>query len=216
MAETVISSENLKLLRNGRDLFAGLGDLKLVRGQKMLLLGPSGCGKTSLLHVLTALLPFESGQVAFKGKPYSRMSARELDVLRGHHFGIILQKLHLIPHLSVYQNIALAFSGSHRRPHRAGILALLKELELDGHAGSRAESLSQGEAQRVAIARAVAHGPDVIFADEPTSALDDRNAESVYKLLTGLSEKTGACLLISTHDSRLRDLFDGEIKEMGQ
>lgn len=214
MPEVLLHTEGLKLERGGRDLLSGVKDLKVEAGQNLLVLGPSGCGKTSLLHVLTGLLPPQGGDVMFRGRSYRALSDSQLNALRAERFGIVLQKLHLLGHLSVYQNIALAFSASRRKPDTVKILSILEGLGLKDKTYASARSLSQGEAQRVAIARAVVHGPDILFADEPTSSLDDRNAESVCKLLIDLSKQAGASLIVSTHDHRVRDLIDGDTLEM--
>ncbi|MCL4677127.1 MAG: ATP-binding cassette domain-containing protein [Alphaproteobacteria bacterium] len=214
MSELLLKAQNLKLDRSGRDLFSGIGEVCIFSGKNLLVLGPSGCGKTSLLHILTGLLPADGGTVEFLGKNYSHISSAALNRLRGQRYGVIHQKLHLISHLSVYQNISLAFKGARKPVNKPMILKVLEELGLRERAFHCARTLSQGEAQRVAIARAVVHKPDIIFADEPTSSLDDRHTDAVCGLLMSLSERGGASLVISTHDQRVRDVFKGQVLEM--
>lgn len=214
MSELLLKAQNLKLDRNGRDLFSGLGEVRIFSGKNLLVLGPSGCGKTSLLHILTGLLPVDGGIVEFLGKNYSHIPPSALNRLRGQRYGVIHQKLHLISHLNVYQNISLAFSGARKPVNKSMILNVLDELGLGDKAFHCARTLSHGEAQRVAIARAVVHKPDIIFADEPTSSLDDRHTDAVCGLLMSLSERGGASLVISTHDQRVRDVFKGQVLEM--
>lgn len=175
----------------------------IVETEHLLLSGLSGSGKTTLLHIIAGLLRPTAGDVVFDGRRYHGLSNRALDALRAENFGFVFQKLHLISHLTVAQNIALPLT--HRDPDR--VQGLIEELGLDGKAHHYARDLSIGEAQRVAIARAVAHKPRVIFADEPTSALDDVNTEKVMTLLLDQAQKTGATLIAATHDARIKPHF---------
>lgn len=177
--------------------------LSVSAGKHLLLLGPSGCGKTTLMNVMAGLLRASSGEVSFEGKNYASLSESELDLLRAENFGFVFQKLHLIGHLSVAQNIAL----SQIKPDPARVQTLINDLGLSGKEAQKARDLSVGEAQRVAIARAVANTPKVIFADEPTSALDDTNAAKVMDLIFTQAAKTGATVIAATHDARIKNRF---------
>jgi len=189
--------------RAGQEIVLSQQNLNIERGENLLLLGPSGCGKTSLMNIMAGLLKPSAGDVVYDGQSYGTMSGREIDALRAEHFGFAFQKLHLIGHLSVAQNIALAQSP----PDKFRVEALIDDLGLSGKAHRKTRDLSVGEAQRVAIARMVANQPDVIFADEPTSALDDVNTENVMDLLFSQAEKTGATLIVATHDARIKGRF---------
>tara|TARA_B100001989_G_scaffold253272_1_gene239455 strand:- start:316 stop:939 length:624 start_codon:yes stop_codon:yes gene_type:complete len=169
----------------------------------LLLLGNSGCGKTTLINLLGGLMRPNSGEVSFEGTDYSTLSETAIDRLRAENFGFVFQRLHLIGHLSVVQNIALA----QHKPDLSNIQILITDLGLEGKENQKARDLSVGEAQRVAIARAVANTPKVIFADEPTSALDDQNAENVMNLIFGQAQKTGATVIAATHDARIKNRF---------
>jgi putative ABC transport system ATP-binding protein len=162
--------------------------LSVAAGRHLLLLGASGCGKTTLMNIMAGLLRPNSGEVLFDGVSYSTLSDHGLDRLRAANFGFVFQKIHLIGHLSVAQNIALAQMQT--KPDFARVQTLITELGLSGKENQKARDLSVGEAQRVAIARAVANNPKVIFADEPTSALDDENASKVMDLIFAQAEKT--------------------------
>lgn len=214
--EPLLRAESLSLQRGGRDVLAGLPDIALHGGKHTMVIGPSGCGKTTLLHALTGLLPVEGGSIVFRGLAYKELSQGALDQLRGRHFGIVFQRLHLISHLTVYQNVCLSFSRGGKEVMRESVFNLLDSLGLGDKKNNPAYTLSQGEAQRAAFARAVVHKPDILFADEPTSALDDVNAGEVCRLLLDLCEKNGTALVISTHDERLRRIFDGQVVEMGK
>lgn len=179
-------------------------NLQIESGQSVLLLGPSGCGKTTLMNLMAGLLKPSSGEVTFDNKKYSSLSENDLTTLRSDNFGFVFQKLHLIQHLSVEQNIAIAQTT----PDQKRVQALIDDLGLTGKEKRKAQNLSVGETQRVAIARAVANSPKVIFADEPTSALDDTNAKKVIDLIFDQAKKTGATVIAATHDSRIKDRFE--------
>lgn len=195
--------KNLKLSLDGRDIVSA-PSLEITKGNHLLLLGASGCGKTTLMNVLAGLLRASSGEVSFEGKNYASLSDSDLDRLRAENFGFVFQKLHLIGHLSVAQNIALAQT----KPDSARVQTLINDLGLSGKEAQKACDLSVGEAQRVAIARAVANNPKVIFADEPTSALDDANAAKVMDLIFTQATKNGATVIAATHDARIKDRFE--------
>jgi len=178
--------------------------LNIVARQNTLLLGPSGCGKTTLMNLMTGLLKPSSGEVTFEDVNYASLSGRDMDKLRADNFGFVFQTLHLIEHLTVSQNIALAQTT----PNPERVQTLINDLGLSGKETQKARELSVGEAQRVAIARAVANNPKVIFADEPTSALDDDNTKKVIELLFDQAEKTGATIIAATHDDRIKKHFE--------
>ncbi len=173
-----------------------------------LLLGPSGCGKTTLMNIMAGLLPSSSGEITFEGTNYSTFTDTQLDDLRAKNFGFVFQRMHMIGHLNVMQNIAL--TQTKYDPDR--IKQLMSDLGLSGKEEQKASDLSVGEMQRVAIARAVANNPKVIFADEPTSALDDKNTESVMDLIFTQAKKTNATVIAATHDSRIKKRFDNVLE----
>ena len=137
------------------------------------------------------------------------MTDSEIDNLRVENFGFIFQKLYLIGHLNVEQNIAIANT-------KFGIdktQILIKNLGLDEKKTEKIRNLSHGEAQRVAIARGVINDPKVIFADEPTSALDDRNTKKIMDSIFLQVEETNSTLIVCTHDDRVKNRF-GNVLEM--
>ena len=173
-------------------------------GQHSLILGPSGSGKSTLLHLIAGLLRPSRGRVLVAGQDLATLTPAELDAFRGRMIGIVLQRLHLIPALTVRDNLRLARTLARLPPDPPRIDALIADLGLGALAAARPSQLSQGEAQRVAIARAVVNHPALILADEPTSALDDANCETVLALLRAQAEASGATLVIATHDARLK------------
>ena len=156
------------------------------------------------MNLMAGFMKPDHGEIMFQDRNYNNLSENNFDQLRRQHFGFVFQKLHLIGHLSVAQNIAVAQT----KPDPVRIQALIDDLGLSAKERQKARDLSLGEAQRVAIARAVVHHPTVIFADEPTSALDDTNTEKVMDLLFDQAENTSATVIAATHDARIKDRFE--------
>ncbi len=177
--------------------------ISISKGNHLLIHGSSGCGKTTLINIMAGLLKPSAGEIFFEDQKFSSLFEKEIDKIRENNFGFIFQKIHLIGHLNVEQNIALAKKKKDSR----NIEELLKDLGLSEKNKQVARDLSVGEAQRVAIARGVVNNPRVIFADEPTSALDDINAERVMDLIFKQIKLTNSTLIVSTHDHRVKKYF---------
>lgn len=179
-------------------------DFHIGKGKHALILGESGSGKTTLIHLIGGLLRGQAGTIEVDGVDIASLTNRGLDQYRGRHFGFVFQKNHLIPSLTVEQNLLAApyFAGIPQNLTTAN--ALLDELGLADRRSAPIHKLSQGQAQRVAIARALINKPSLILADEPTSALDDKNCDRVIRLLMEASTSHGATLVVSTHDLRLK------------
>ena len=202
-----------------RDLRFGYGQRSLLAlnfyaldaGGHVAVIGPSGCGKTTFVHLLAGLLSPDGGHVRVLGQDMAALSESQRDRFRGRHIGFVFQQLHLMPALTVRENLVLAqrLARSGQRDDR--IDSLLGRLGLTNLARRRPEALSHGQAQRVAIARALVHAPELVIADEPTSALDDDNAEAVLELLVDFATESGAALVVVTHDRRVRGRLASEL-----
>jgi putative ABC transport system ATP-binding protein len=180
-------------------------------GSRWLILGPSGCGKTTLLHLLAGLVSASSGELEVDGKNLRSLKGKDLDHWRGANVGIVLQALHLIPHLSVHDNLRLAQHLARAPQRDAAIAEALAALGVADKASRRPHELSQGEQQRVAIARAVVNGPKLLLADEPTASLDDASAERSVALLLQTAARSGATLVVATHDARVKPHFSNTL-----
>jgi ABC-type lipoprotein export system ATPase subunit len=181
-----------------------LSHWQAAQGEHVLVLGPSGSGKTTLLHIIAGVLTPSAGNVRVAGQTLRELGAGELDRFRGRHIGIVFQRLHLLPSLSVFENIQLAQYLAGVPQSRQRVLEVLASLNLVGKESAYPHSLSYGEAQRVALARALVNTPRVILADEPTSNLDDAHCEQVLQLLDVQANACEATLVIATHDQRVR------------
>lgn len=199
--------------------------LQLYASEMTLLLGPSGSGKTTLLTLLAGLLRPSSGAAFLFGRDVESYSPEELQNVRARRLGFIFQNFHLIDFLTVEENVELVmhFAGTDRGDHRARTRSLLTEMNI-GHLALRFPlTLSQGEKQRVAIARAIANDADLIIADEPTASLETRQGLEVIRQLHLLATANGKCVVVASHDLRLKDyadrvlqLVDGKLEETMQ
>lgn len=206
-----IDATDLRFARGGRTV-VDIDRCRLVSGQSMAVIGPSGCGKTTFLHLLAGLIRPRSGVIRILDRDLSRLRGSHLDRFRGRHIGLVFQRLHLLPALTVRQNVLLAQRLARVPVDPTRVEALFGRLNLRGLEAHKPSMLSQGQAQRVAIARALVHGPRLLMADEPTSALDDRHADQALALLRESARAAGAALLVVTHDQRVRGQLEHEFE----
>lgn len=176
-------------------------------GEFVVIMGKSGSGKSTLLGLLAALDYPDSGDVELAGQTLSRLNEDALAVIRQRDMGFVFQSFHLLPTLTVAENIAFPLDIA-RRPDAARVDELIEAVDLGHRRHSLPNQLSGGEQQRTAVARALVSRPKIVFADEPTGNLDEQNANQVMQLLLGLRQKTGSALVVVTHDSALADMAD--------
>src|SRR5262249_41520914 len=157
----------------------------------------SGIGKSTLLNVVAGLEPVGSGTIVFDGKDITGMEDDALAILRRDSFGFVFQAFHVLPHLTVEENVALPLllRGISRSENPKAMLAAVG---LQGREASMPRELSGGELQRVAVARALVGEPALVLADEPTGNLDAENAAQVLGLLKSLSKEKGAAVILAT------------------
>jgi putative ABC transport system ATP-binding protein len=213
-----------KIYRSNSHKSTGVNNVSLNvrRGELLLLLGPSGSGKTTLLTLIAGLLKPTSGEVLLFGKNISGMNTKELQLLRAKRMGFIFQTFLLIDSLTAVQNIELVlrFAGMEKKLIRERAVNLLKQFELEELAFKSSVSLSQGEKQRVAVARAIANDADLILADEPTASLETTQGMIIIDLLQNYAKERNKCVIVASHDLRLKDyadriiyLKDGEVTD---
>ncbi len=172
-------------------------------GAIVALVGPSGSGKTTLLHCLAGLIVPDSGTVCFGDVVVNALSDDERTALRRDSFGFVLQFGHLVPDLTLVENVAipLLLRGTGRREAMARAREAIGDLSLRESADRHPADVSGGQQQRAAVARALVGDPSVVFADEPTGALDVANGDRVMDLLTSAARERGASVVLVTHDT---------------
>lgn len=183
-------------------------DLDVDQGQALAVVGPSGCGKSTLLHIIGTLDTPSQGQVEIEGKNPFALSDLELAKFRNSVVGFVFQDHHLLPQLSVLENVlmpTLAFSGRGSQLQRAH--ELLKKVGLDQRIQHRPAQLSGGERQRVAVARALINRPTLLLCDEPTGSLDSKNAEAVADVLFEMHRDQKTVMICVTHSRDLAQRF---------
>ena len=204
-----------KTYRKGARSVPVLHDLSLTvaRGEFVSVLGPSGCGKTTILLTAGGLLTPDVGQVTLDGTDPYALAPEARAAFRAKQVGFVFQQFHLVPYLSVLDNVMTAglATGNTSAEVRARAKSLIGKFGLSERSHHCPAELSVGERQRVALARALLNGPGLLLADEPTGNLDDDNAHIVLDTLRRFAHDGGAVLLV-THDPRTADLADKEIK----
>lgn len=234
--EVILRAENLRktyqLGRTKVPVLRGV-DLSIREGESIAVLGASGSGKSTLLHLLGGLDSVDAPApdtpapaIRFRGQDLTKVSTRALDDYRRRRVGFVFQFYHLLPELTVLQNVTIAAMTAigaieywrNRSTIRAHARELLERIGLSHRIAHRPAELSGGERQRVAIARALINKPDLLLADEPTGNLDRVTGGSILDLFTSL-HKEGQSMVIVTHDEstaarsdRIVRLVDGKVQ----
>ena len=186
------------------DVLRGVS-LAVAEGESLAITGMSGAGKSTFLHVLGGLDRPTSGRVLYRGRDLYAAGDRERSAIRAKKIGFVFQAYHLLPELTVLENVllpGLSAAGAFLRGAklRAQAAELLARVGLSDRALHRPNELSGGEQQRVALARALMNGPELLLADEPTGNLDSKTGEDVLRYLFDLAAERSLTLVIVTHN----------------
>jgi putative ABC transport system ATP-binding protein len=176
-------------------------DLSLRAGEYVAIMGESGVGKSTLLNLLAGLDRPDAGRILFEGVDFASLDDDALTLLRRREFGFVFQAFHVLPYLTVEQNVALPLEllGTAADTTRTRVAQMLAGTGIAALATRHARELSGGELQRVAIARALVHRPRLLLADEPTGNLDPTTASTVLALLRDQLRAQGGTGLLITH-----------------
>lgn len=195
-------------------------NLTIDKGETLAVVGASGSGKSTLLHVMGGVDTADNGNIVVDGKDITTLSDDEMSVFRRRKIGFVFQAYHLIPVLTVEENIRMPILLDHKKPDREYIDHIIEMLGLKDRRKHLPNQLSGGQQQRAAIARALANRPSLILADEPTGALDSANGSEVMTLLHDSVKKLNQTLVLITHNidlareaDRIIKLADGKIIE---
>jgi putative ABC transport system ATP-binding protein len=175
--------------------------LSVERGDYLAVMGASGSGKTTLLHLIGCLDRPSSGSIRLDGTDVSQLDDDALSRLRSRRIGFVFQAFHLIPQLSVAENVELPliYQGVEGAQRAERARRMLASVGLAARGGHHPSELSGGECQRAAIARALVAEPDLLLADEPTGNLDSHTGDEIMEILAGL-HASGVTIVLVTHD----------------
>lgn len=219
----IVTMEHVtKVYGEGDSRVWGLHDVSLTiqQGEIVSVVGASGSGKSTLLHVMGGVDSPTGGRVVVDGKDITKLTDEQMAIFRRRKVGFIFQAYHLIPVLTVEENISMPILLDHRKPDKEYVEEILELLGLQDRRKHLPNQLSGGQQQRTAIARALANRPSLILADEPTGALDSKNGNEVMALLQNSVKKLNQTLVLITHNidlareaDRIIKIADGEIVE---
>lgn len=206
--------ELMKSFQNGEveeQVLNGI-DLTLKKGEITALVGASGSGKSTLLTIAAGLQPASEGEVVFNGKNLSKMKQDEIRQIRAEQFGFIFQASHLVPFLTVEEQLLLmldvAESKLSKKERRKEVDRILQLVGMDHRKHAYPASLSGGEKQRVAVSRAIIHQPKMLFADEPTASLDSKRSVEVMELIQDITKSLNITTLLVTHEEEMLKYTD--------
>jgi len=187
--------------RFGERIVLNAVSLEVAAGEYVAIVGDSGIGKSTLLNVIVGLEPVDAGNIRFLNDEITGMDEDALALLRREKCGFVFQAFHILPHLTVEENVSLPLL-LRGIGDRGKAKAMLAAVGLAGREASAPRELSGGELQRVAIARALVGEPSLVLADEPTGNLDPQNALQVLELIRLQAKRQGAAVILATHSEQ--------------
>lgn len=201
--------EVTKTFHNGEvkeDILKGV-NLSLREGEITALVGASGSGKSTLLTIAAGLQPATTGSILFEDDDMTTMNADGVRKIRSSKFGFVFQSSHLVPFLTVEEQLLLMLDVSksikNKREQKQEVKKIIELVEMEHRKNAYPASLSGGEKQRVAIARAIIHQPKILFADEPTASLDSKRSHDVMALIREIAKTLHITTLLVTHEEAM-------------
>lgn len=197
-----------KIYNTGKERVNALNEvsLEIVQGEFIAIMGPSGSGKSTLLSVLGALSRPTAGRVVVDSIDVYALGTEGQADFRREYLGFVFQSFHLIPYLTIVENVMLPLAvTSYSRSEQERMAAdILEKVGLGSYLSRRPDELSGGEQQRVAIARSLVNQPPIILADEPTGNLDTATSEGIMRLLSSLNKEGHTCIVVTHNPDNLR------------
>ena len=181
-------------------------NLKVQEGEWISIMGPSGSGKSTMMNIIGCLDKPSLGKITLAGKDISRLSAKELTVVRRDMIGLIFQQFYLVNYLTAVENVMMS-QYYHSMPDEEEAMEALASVGLKERAKHLPNQLSGGEQQRLCIARALINHPKLLLADEPTGNLDEKNEMLVMEIFSNL-HKAGSTIVVVTHDPEVGECAD--------
>lgn len=181
-------------------------NLKVQEGEWISIMGPSGSGKSTMMNIIGCLDKPSLGKITLAGKDISRLSAKELTVVRRDMIGLIFQQFYLVNYLTAVENVMMS-QYYHSMPDEEEAMEALASVGLKERAKHLPNQLSGGEQQRLCIARALINHPKLLLADEPTGNLDEKNEMLVMEIFSKL-HKAGSTIVVVTHDPEVGECAD--------
>ena len=186
-------------------------NLEIGKGERIAIVGPSGSGKTTLLNLIGALDQPESGKILFEGTEISGYDKKQLAAFRNKNLGFVFQLHHLMPQLTLWENVLLPVLASGQKitdEQKSRAEYLIQKVGIWEQRNQKPAEMSGGECQRTAVVRALVNKPGLILADEPTGALDQDNATALTDLLIQLSKEENITLVTVTHSAEMAERME--------
>ncbi len=186
-------------------------NLEIGKGERIAIVGPSGSGKTTLLNLIGALDQPESGKILFEGTEISGYDKKQLAAFRNKNLGFVFQLHHLMPQLTLWENVLLPLLASGQKitdEQKSRAEYLIQKVGIWEQRNQKPAEMSGGECQRTAVVRALINNPGLILADEPTGALDQENASALTELLIQLSQEENITLVTVTHSVEMAERME--------
>lgn len=194
------TGENLPIL--------DIPQFSIAAGEQVVLRGESGCGKTTLLHIISGLVPCDSGSIMLDGVELTKYSEAGRDRIRAAKMGYVFQTFNLLPAFTAIENVKIGMKFSRKGVSHARAKELLEKVGLGSRLNYLPKQLSVGQQQRVAVARALANQPRLLLADEPTANVDPANQTTIIELIQEVCRTEQVAILIVTHSDEVARKFD--------